>query len=178
MYTVAYGIGRDLHTFAGVVELCFFCMNFPSATIRAAEFPLVYPEVNNLWRDKSICARELDSQTVEEGWLGFLPPHPYSNHPQPLASSLAAWWPCTIPLWTACLKCKSVFQLVPGACQHVFLLSAAIECGPMSPLYHCNRIVDRPVTLPNRIMETYWFFFLFSCIFLLAGSLWDFWITG
>lgn len=49
VYAVAYGIGRDLHTFAGVVELCsFFCMNFPSATIRAAEFPLVYPEVNNL----------------------------------------------------------------------------------------------------------------------------------
>lgn len=49
IYAVAFGIGRDLHTFAGVVELCFiFCMNFPSATIRAAEFPLVYPEVNNL----------------------------------------------------------------------------------------------------------------------------------
>lgn len=49
IYAVTYGIGRDLHAFAGVVELCFiFCMNFPSATIRAAEFPLVYPEVNNL----------------------------------------------------------------------------------------------------------------------------------
>lgn len=48
-YAATYVLDRDLHTFAGAVELCFiFCMNFPSATIRAAEFPLVYPEVNNL----------------------------------------------------------------------------------------------------------------------------------
>lgn len=30
IYAVAYGIGRDLHTFAGVVELCsFFLYEFP-----------------------------------------------------------------------------------------------------------------------------------------------------
>ena len=73
-------VGRGLHTFfffpflffAGVAErfmqtgLQVF-MNFPSATISATEFPLVYPEVNNLWEDKSVCGRELDSQTVEGG---------------------------------------------------------------------------------------------------------------
>lgn len=29
VYAVAYGIGRDLHTFAGVVELCSFLYEFP-----------------------------------------------------------------------------------------------------------------------------------------------------
>lgn len=139
-----------------------FFMNFPSATISASQFPLVYPEVNNLWEDKSVCGGELDSQTVEGGWLE--PPSPQTSNPSNPPTELAPRR--VVALHDAsldgCLKCKSVFQLVPGACQHVFLLSAAIECGPVSPLYRCcNRIIDRPVTLPNQIMETYWFFSFF-----------------
>ncbi|KAK5930173.1 hypothetical protein CgunFtcFv8_026434 [Champsocephalus gunnari] len=92
-------------------------MNFPSATISAAEFPLVYPEVNNLWEDKSVFGRELDSQTGE-GWES--PPNPHLNPARPVPPGGLAR--CSSD---GCLKCKSVFQLVPGACQHVFLLSAA-----------------------------------------------------
>lgn len=80
---------RGLHKFAGVSEQWmqtgpWVFMNFPSATISAAEFPLVYPEVNNLWEDKSVCGRELDSQTVEGGWLAGNPPtHPPSPSTPP-----------------------------------------------------------------------------------------------
>lgn len=107
-------------------------MNFPSATISATEFPSMNPEVNNLWEDKSICGGELDSQTVG-GWL-TPPPLPSSfNHllPTELAPRRVVALHDTSS--DDRLKCKSVFQLVPGACQHVFLLSAAIECGPVSP---------------------------------------------
>lgn len=73
------------------------------------------------------------------------------------------------------LKCKSVFWLVPGCCQHVFLLSVAIDWGLVSPLCRdCSGIIDRPVTLLNQIMETYWFFLfshsLFSSLFFHRGS--------
>lgn len=88
-HTIRRGLHKFFFFFAGVAErfmqtgLQVF-MNFPSATISAAEFPLVYPEVNNLWEDKSVCGRELDSQTVEGGWLGTPPPLYNHSAPEPL----------------------------------------------------------------------------------------------
>lgn len=156
---------RILHTFLGMVELCFiFVWISPQQQSEQLSFLwciqrwIIY---------RGIKAFVLESETDSRRRLAGTPTTPPSFQPSSTPRLIPR---CVVALHNTsldgCLKCKSVFQLVPGACQHVFLLSAAIECRPMSPLYHhCNRIVDRPVTLPNRIMETYWFFFLFSYIF-------------
>lgn len=88
-------------------------MNFPSATISAPEFPLVYPEVNYLWEDKSICGRKLDSQTVVEANMAVNP-----NPPPPLSLPLAVWWPCTIPSRTAAWSAN--------LCSHLFLVTVSM----------------------------------------------------
>lgn len=147
-----------------------FFMNFPSATISAAEFPLVYPEVNNLWRDKSVCGGELDSQTVEGGWLaGWLgTPPPTLPHP-PTATTIRpstpprpsfAPSPCAVLVRYLLGRPLEVQICVPTCSRRLSacfpLVSADQVCGPVSPVCRRrNRIIDRPVTPPNHIMESY-----------------------
>lgn len=86
----------------------------------------------------------LDGRT--DGWTDAAPIHPSG----PALSPLPPWWPLlTTSSSDGCLKCKSVFQLVGGACQRVSLLSVAAaeveeqeeqeeeeeECRSVSPGY-------------------------------------------
>lgn len=142
--------------FAGVAEPWMntgpqvfpFFMNFPSATISATGFPLVYPEVNNLWRDKSVCGRELDSQTVE---LALPPPYnhpatlpPCPNWARPSPRGGLARYLLRTAAWSANL-CSNLFP-VPvsmfSSCQQRLSVGLCHPCtaavtGSLTGQWHC-----------------------------------------
>lgn len=82
---------------------------FLLATISAPGFPLVYPEVNNWWEDKSVCEGEWDIQTRGENPArapSTMPPYQPESGPSSFGGPLTP--PPRTSAWSANL-CSDLF---------------------------------------------------------------------
>lgn len=145
---------------------------FLSATISAPGFPLVDPKVNNWCRDKSVSG---DSKTVRQqrrGGVGcesqttFDPPPPSQKMPT-ASSSHAPPCPLSMALWRMMALRALEVQICVLTCSCTLSACFPLVSGDRAHR-ECSGITDTPVTLPNRIMETYWFFFTASVFLFLS----------